>query len=120
MEPQVRVITNDDVLTSATEPFLYHGCDQRLFWMAGGLCFLVGVALLACFAAMAIEGRTLLWGEGGNAALFVLLRWLLRQLAEHDPLMVDVYRRHLRYRSYYAATGKLLRTRLPHQVRTTR
>jgi type IV secretory pathway TrbD component len=109
---QQRLITNDTVFLSATEPILYGGCDYRLYWVAFGLCVLCAIGL---FAMLPLPYS--LYAIGGDAAVFILLRWGLRQMAKADPLLRQVYPRHLKWQAYYPAKGKILLSRHPNRLR---
>ena len=104
MEP--RQISNNDVFISATEPILYNGCDFRLYWACFGTCFLLGICL---FTALPLPYG--LYAVGGVVALFIGLRWGLRELAKSDPLAYPVYLRHLKWPDYLSPLGKPLRKR---------
>jgi type IV secretory pathway TrbD component len=94
MDEQLRVIP---IHRSLVRPQLVAGCERVLFLM---LCMVV----------------TLLAGPGGlmsknfvnmllGGALFFIGRAALVHMAKIDPAMSDVFKRSVRYRAEYPATG---------------
>jgi type IV secretion system protein VirB3 len=94
MEEQLRIIP---IHRSLTRPQLVMGCDRVPFLM---LCMVV----------------TLLAGPGGimsknpvnmllGGALFFIGRAALSHMAKADPAMSDVFKRSVRYRAEYPASG---------------
>jgi type IV secretion system protein VirB3 len=76
---------------SAHRPALIRGCDR-------------GLILSALFAAFCLAFSLLtLWGFAVSAALFFLAVAVLRRMGKADPLLRQVYIRHLRYREWYPA-----------------
>lgn len=102
MEDQLRVVP---IHRSLVRPQLLMGCERFLFLM---LCMIV----------------TLFAGPGGIAsgnyinmllagALFFTGRALLSHMAQIDPMMSDVFRRSVRYRAEYPASGTVGCTQIP-------
>jgi len=106
-----RQIDNNTVFISATEPILYDGCDFRLYWAAGGLCFMAAVCL---FAILPLPGS--LYAIGCVVFAFFAARWGLREMAKADPLALPIYLRHIKWPAYLPARGKVLKSRVPSKL----
>lgn len=86
----------DDLLPVPLHPALTR---PQLF--AGGEREPMLLLILCCFTLVFIG---LSWFTVIAAAVFYIFAALiLRQIAKRDPLMTGVYRRHISYRSFYAA-----------------
>jgi type IV secretory pathway TrbD component len=81
---------------SAHRPAQIRGCDRVLI-------------LTALFAAFCLAFSLLtVWGFAVSAALWFGAVEVLRRMGKADPLLRQVYIRHLRYRDWYPAKSGLL------------
>ena len=81
---------------SAHRPAQITGCDRVLI-------------LTALFAAFCLAFSLLtVWGFAVSAALWFGAVEVLRRMGKADPLLRQVYIRHLRYRDWYPAKSGLL------------
>jgi type IV secretion system protein VirB3 len=96
MEEQLRMIP---IHRSLTRPQLIMGCERFLFLM---LCMVV--TLLACPGGLMTGNYANILIAG---ALFIAGRALLTHMAKADAVMSDVFRRGVRYRTEYPASGTI-------------
>jgi type IV secretion system protein VirB3 len=76
---------------SANRPATLLGCDRELvLWAAL-------VAVLIFFALMSFFGFALAFG------FWLLTMAVLRRMGKADPLLRDVYLKHIRYNAWYSA-----------------
>jgi len=81
---------------SAHRPAQIRGCDRVLI-------------LAALFAAFCLAFSLLtVWGFAVSAALWSGVVAVLRRMGKADPLLRQVYIRHLRYREWYPAKSAVL------------
>ena len=81
---------------SAHRPTQIRGCDRVLI-------------LTALFAAFCLAFSLLtVWGFAVSAALWFLVVAVLRRMGKADPLLRQVYIRHLRYREWHPAKSGVL------------
>ncbi len=80
---------------SGNRPHLVLGGDRELVLIS----MLVVVSLAFSLATV--------WGVGRAALLWVTAMWALQRMAKADPLLRQVYVRHIRYRPYYPAKSGL-------------
>ena len=81
---------------SAHRPAQIRGCDRVLI-------------LTALFAAFCLAFSLLtVWGFAVSAALWLGVAAVLRRMGKADPLLRQVYVRHLRYREWYPAKSGVL------------
>ena len=81
---------------SAHRPAQIRGCDR-------------GLILTALFAAFCLAFSLLTaWGFAMSAALWLGVVAVLRRMGKADPLLRQVYIRHLRYRQWYPAKSGVL------------
>ena len=81
---------------SAHRPAQIRGCDR-------------GLILTTLFAAFCLAFSLLtFWGFAVSAALWFAVVAVLRRMGKADPLLRQVYIRHLRYREWYPAKSGLL------------
>jgi len=81
---------------SAHRPAQIRGCDR-------------GLILTALFAAFCLAFSLLtVWGFAVSAALWFGAVTVLRRMGKADPLLRQVYIRHLRYREWYPAKSGVL------------
>ena len=84
---------------SAHRPAQVRGCDR-------------GLILTALFAAFCLAFSLLtVWGFVLSAALWFGAVAVLRRMGKTDPLLRQVYIRHLRYRDWYPAKSGLFSQR---------
>src|SRR5450755_193623 len=77
---------------SAHRPAQIRGCDR-------------GLILITLFAAFSL---LTVWGFALSAALWFGAVAVLRRMGKADPLLRQVYIRHLRYREWYPAKSGVL------------
>lgn len=77
---------------SLNRPFLILGVDRSLFFLLLGLCL-----------PIAFSGHLALLMDGVAALCFLSAYSVGRLITRADPQMLTLYRRHIRYRKYYAA-----------------
>ena len=81
---------------SAHRPAQIRGCDR-------------GLILTALFAAFCLAFSLLtVWGFTVSAAFWFGAVAVLRRMGKTDPLLRQVYIRHLRYREWYSAKSGVL------------
>ena len=81
---------------SAHRPAQIRGCDR-------------GLILTALFAAFCLAFSLLtVWGFALSVALWFGAVAVLRRMGNADPLLRQVYIRHLRYREWYQAKSNVL------------
>ena len=81
---------------SAHRPAQIRGCDR-------------GLILTTLFAAFCLAFSLLtVWGFAVSAALWLGAVAVLRRMGKADPLLRQVYIRHLRYREWYPAKSGVL------------
>ena len=71
------------------------GCDREL------------VLLSALFSAMLIFALVTWWGVAAGLALWVVAVAVLSRMGKADPMLRQVYVRHVRYRPFYPAKSGL-------------
>jgi len=76
-----------------SRPNLLIGADRELVLVTGLAAVILIFVVLTIYSALL------------GAALWVLAVGLLRMMAKADPLMRQVYVRHIRYRAQYIATA---------------
>ena len=81
---------------SAHRHALIRGCDRGLILSTLLAAFILAFSLLT------------LWGFVVSAALFFGAAAVLRRMGKADPLLRQVYIRHLRYREHYPAKSGVL------------
>lgn len=81
-----------------SRPTLLIGADRELVLLTGLATVILVFVILT--TASALLG-TVIW---------IVIVGLLRMMAKADPLMRDVYLRHIKYRSYYRPTSTPWRT----------
>jgi type IV secretion system protein VirB3 len=74
-----------------TRPILLFGADRRLVLLIGLVC---GTLVYMIFSWIACALGMISW---------LVSFPILRNMAKKDPLMVDIYRRHISYDAYYRA-----------------
>jgi type IV secretion system protein VirB3 len=80
---------------SANRPQLLLGGDREL------------ILLAALLAAMLVFALVTWWGVLAGLVLWVSAVAVLSRLGRSDPMMRQVYLRHVRYRAFYPAKGRL-------------
>jgi type IV secretion system protein VirB3 len=86
MEPRVA-----PVYQSVIRPLLFLGGDRELTMMTGLLC------ASAVFAVQ--TWQSVMWGVG----VWTIALYFLRLMAKSDPLLRDIYLRHVAYKAFYPA-----------------
>jgi type IV secretory pathway TrbD component len=94
MEERLRIIP---VHRSLVRPQLLMGCERFLFLMLSMV-----VTLLAGPGGLMTGSKVNILAAG---ALFFMGRAALSHMAKTDPMMSDVFRRSVRYRNKYPASG---------------
>jgi type IV secretion system protein VirB3 len=80
---------------SANRPHLLLGSDREL------------VLFAALMSAMLIFALVTWWGIVAGIALWVAAVAALSRMGRSDPLLRQVYLRHVRYRPFYPAKGRI-------------
>lgn len=80
---------------SANRPQLLLGCDREL------------VLFAALLAAMLVFALVTWWSVVGGIGLWLAAVAILSRMAKADPMMRQVYVRHLRYPSFFPAKSHL-------------
>ena len=80
---------------SANRPQLLLGGDREL------------VLFAALMAAMLVFALVTWWGAIAGVALWFVSVAVLSRMGKADPLLRQVYLRHVRYRSFYPAKGRV-------------
>ena len=80
---------------SANRPHLLLGGDREL------------VLFAALMSAMLIFALVTWWGIVAGIALWVVAVAALSRMGHSDPLLRQVYLRHVRYRPFYPAKGRI-------------
>lgn len=80
------------LFTAPTRPILWMGADRKMVLFTG---MVAAILVFETFTWPAVATGVVLWLCG----LFIL-----RHIAKKDPLMRQVYMRHLQYGKYYAPT----------------
>ncbi|MBP2236355.1 type IV secretion system protein VirB3 [Sinorhizobium kostiense] len=75
-----------------SRPNLLMGADRELVLLTGIAAVILIFVVLTLYSALF------------GAAVWIVIVGLLRMMAKSDPLMRNVYIRHISYRSYYRAT----------------
>jgi type IV secretory pathway TrbD component len=83
---------------SANRPNLLLGGDRELVLMS------------ALFAAVLIFTLAKLWAAIAGVAFWLVALGVLRRLAKADPMMRQVYVRHIQYKPFYPAKSGVHRT----------
>ncbi|WP_018240667.1 conjugal transfer protein TrbD [Ensifer sp. BR816] len=76
-----------------TRPNLLMGADRELVLLTGLAAVILIFVVLTVYSALF------------GIAVWVVILWLLRMMAKFDPLMRQVYMRHISYYPYYRATS---------------
>lgn len=76
-----------------SRPTLLFGADRELVLVTGLTAVILIFVVLTVFSAVV------------GFAIWVLVVGALRMMAKADPLMRQVYLRHIKYRSYYRPTS---------------
>ena len=80
---------------SANRPHLLLGGDREL------------VLFAALMAAMLIFALVTWWGVVAGVALWVAAVAVLSRMGRFDPMLRQVYVRHVKYRAFYPAKGRI-------------
>ena len=80
---------------SANRPHLLLGGDREL------------VLFAALLSAMLVFALVTWWGVAAGISLWVLAVAVLSRMGRSDPMLRQVYLRHIRYRPFYPAKGSL-------------
>jgi len=80
---------------SANRPHLLLGADREL------------VLFAALLSAMLVFALVTWWGVVSGIVLWFLAVAVLSRMGKADPLLRQVYLRHLRYQAYYPAKSEL-------------
>jgi type IV secretion system protein VirB3 len=80
---------------SINRPTQWLGADRELVVVAAGLSFLLGMALATW------------WGVGLSILLWLSSVAVLQRMGKVDPMLRQVYRRHIQYGNYYPARSGL-------------
>jgi type IV secretion system protein TrbD len=83
---------------SANRPNMLLGGDRELVLMS------------ALFAAVLIFTLAKLWAATAGVVFWLIALAVLRRLAKADPMMRQVYIRHIKYKPFYPAKSGLHRT----------
>lgn len=86
---------------SLNRPFTVLGVDRSLFYLFVGLCL-----------AIAFSARLSLVMDVVAGVLFLVLHGIGVLVTRMDPQILAIYRRHIHYRSYYAAQP-MLHSKIP-------
>ncbi len=86
---------------SANRPHLLLGGDREL------------VLFAALLSAMLIFALVTWWGVMAGIALWIAAVAVLSRIGRSDPMMRQVYLRHVRYRPFYPAKGSIGRATAP-------
>jgi type IV secretion system protein VirB3 len=76
---------------SANRPHLLLGCDRELALFSMFVCALVVFSLMS------------VWGVIAGALLWAAFMSILSRMAKSDPMLRQVYLRHIRYQAFYPA-----------------
>ncbi|TCQ98048.1 conjugal transfer protein TrbD [Neorhizobium sp. JUb45] len=80
-----------------SRPNLLMGADRELVLLTGLAAVILIFVVLTIYSAII------------GAAIWIVLLGALRMMAKSDPMMRQIYMRHLRYRSHYRPTSSPLR-----------
>jgi type IV secretion system protein VirB3 len=80
---------------SANRPHLLLGCDRELVLFAG------------LMSAMLIFALVTWWGIVAGVALWLFAVAVLSRMGRFDPMLRQVYVRHVKYRAFYPAKGRI-------------
>jgi type IV secretion system protein VirB3 len=80
---------------SANRPHLLLGGDREL------------VLFAALMSAMLIFALVTWWGVGAGIALWITAVAVLSRMGRFDPMLRQVYVRHVKYRPFYPAKGPI-------------
>jgi len=80
---------------SANRPHLLLGGDREL------------VLFAALMSAMLMFALVTWWGIAAGIALWISAIAVLSRMGRYDPMLRQVYIRHVKYRPFYAAKGRL-------------
>lgn len=81
------------VYTALNKPILFLGCDRKVILFIGLVC--------AAMVFQMFQWTAFFFGVG----LWVFSLFILQRVAKADPLMRQVYLRHIKYQKYYAPTS---------------
>lgn len=87
------ILTRSRVHRALSRPNLLMGADRELVLLTGLAAAMLIFVVLTWYAAML------------GIAIWILAVAALRMMAKADPLMRQVYVRHVAYRPYYRATS---------------
>lgn len=76
-----------------SRPNLLMGADRELVLLTGFAAVILIFVVLTVYSAII------------GASIWILLLGALRMMAKSDPMMRQIYMRHLRYRSHYRPTS---------------
>jgi type IV secretion system protein TrbD len=76
---------------SANRPPLLLGCDRELALFSMFVCALVAFSLMN------------VWGAIAGGVLWIASTAILSRMAKSDPMLRQVYLRHIRYQEFYPA-----------------
>jgi type IV secretion system protein TrbD len=81
---------------SANRPHLLLGCDREL------------VLFAALMSAMLIFALVTWWGVAAGVGFWIASVAVLSRMGRSDPMLRQVYIRHIRYRPFYPAKSRVL------------
>lgn len=87
------VLKHNRIHRALSRPNLLMGADRELVLLAGLASVILIFVVLTVYSALV------------GVAMWIIIVGVLRTMAKSDPMMRQVYVRHLRYRAHYRPTS---------------
>lgn len=93
MAEAASVLKHNRIHRALSRPNLLMGADRELVLLAGLASVILIFVVLTVYSALV------------GVAMWIIIVGVLRTMAKSDPMMRQVYVRHLRYRAHYRPTS---------------
>lgn len=86
---------------------LHQALTQRMMLSGGERLPVMFFAIFSLYMTFLITMRFKWWiGIGAGYAIWSGSMWILRRMGRADPQMMQVFNRHIKYKSFYPARGR--------------
>lgn len=87
---------------------LSQALTQRIMFAGGERTPVLLVGMISIYIAFVLSARFAWWtGIVAGGALWFSGMWILRRMGRADPYMLQVFNRHIKYKSFYPARGRV-------------
>lgn len=91
-----------------TQVVVHRAPGRVILFMGGERVLVIISAMFTAYMTYLLSFRFgLLIGGGVGGGIWFVTIYVLRKMAQADPQMWAVFRRHMRYRAFYPAHGRL-------------